>query len=212
MNAYTDTPGLTCDADHLYHFGSEIPLGVSEVMEDNRLESGKWFDESDSSRGRAIHAALALYARGKTRDDIIIWGELDEDLHGWFRSGADFLDMLRSDGAVILGVEVMRHHPLYRFAGTLDLVVFWRGYEWIIDHKSGKASRVTRFKLAAYDSLLGPTPNGLPRKRAAVELDRDGGRARLVEYNTPEHFHDANRFLSYLNTSRDRKIYAPKDA
>lgn len=207
---YEDTPGLTCDAEHVYHFSQETPLGVSEVMDEVGLESGKWFDEGDSSRGRAIHAVLAQYARGRTREDVLLWGDLDEDLYGWFASGADFLDMIRVEGGEVLGVEVMRRHPLYGYAGTIDLVVRWRGYEYCLDWKSGKASRVVRFKMKAYDMLLGAAPDGKPRKCAAVELDRDGGRAKPIEYNTSEHFNDGARFLAYLTTARDRRLFISK--
>lgn len=200
-------PALTCDDEHRYWLGAERLWGVNEVIQDNGLEEARWFKPEDSSRGQVIHIVLAGLARGLTFD----WAELDCDLHGWVKSGDAFLREIVADGAVILAVEKMAHSPLYRFAGTIDLLVLWRGYEWILDWKSGKASKVTRFKLAAYDALLGPTANGKPRRRAAVELDRDGGRAKMVEYNTPAHFHDANRFLSYLNTSRDRREFGPKE-
>lgn len=204
-------PILTRDAEHKYWLlepGRTKPeniLGVTEVMVQLGFESDEWFTETHSSRGTAIHAELANRARGHEPFPF-----LDPDLYGWCSSGDDFLRMLLADGAVILGVERMGYHPLYKFAGTIDLHVLWRGYEWVLDWKSGKASKVTRFKLAAYDTILGPTKNGLPRKRAAVEIQEDGSRARLVEYNKPENFHDGNRFLSYLNTARDLRVYAAK--
>lgn len=206
------TPILTRDDDHKYWVSElmkprENVLGVTEVMVDNRLESDRWFTPTDSSRGIALHAELANIARGYAPFPFI-----DPDLYGWRQSGMDFLAYILADGGVILHVEVMRYHTLYRFAGTIDLVVLWRGYEWVLDWKSGKASKVTRFKLAAYDTILGPALNGKQRKRAAIEIHEDGSRAKLVEYNEPKHFHDANRFLSYLNTTRDRREFAPKDA
>ncbi len=202
---------LRRDDDHKYWLTAppkpdENLLGVSEVMVDNRLETGRWFTETDSTRGIALHSELAAAARGHD-----VFPFLDPDLWGWRQSGLDWLAEKLADGAVVLGVEVMRYHPLYRFAGTVDLVILWRGYEWVIDWKSGKASGVTRFKLAAYDLILGPAANGKPRKRAAVEIQEDGSRARPVEYNTPAHFHDGNRFLSYLNTTRDRREFGPKE-
>jgi len=207
MFHYTDAPDLKRDDQHKYSLipSNENPLGVTEVMVDVGLESDDYFTETDSSRGIAIHAELANAARG-----IAPFPFLDPDLYGWRQSGLDKLAELLADGAVILGVEVMAYHPLYRFAGTVDLIVLWRGYEWILDWKSGKASKVTRFKLAAYDMILGPAKNGKQRKRAAIEVQEDGSRAKLIEYNTPDHFHDGNRFLSYLNTSRDRKTYGAK--
>lgn len=201
---------LVCDEDHKYWLVEpprprENMLGVTEVMVQLGFEDDTWYTETDSSRGIALHAELANIGRGGQPFPF-----LDPDLWGWRQSGIDFLAMLAADGATILGVEVMRYHPLYRYAGTIDLHVLWRKYEWVLDWKSGKASRVTRFKLAAYDTLLGPTRTGLPRKRAAVEIQEDGGHAKLIEYNKPEHFHDGNRFLSYLNTARDQRVYGSK--
>jgi hypothetical protein len=200
-------PVLTRDPDHKYWLAAppkpiENLLGVTEVMVDLGFESDRWFTETDSSRGHVLHAELEAAARGEEPFPFI-----DPDLYGWRQSGLDFLAYMIADGATILGVELMKFHPLYRFAGTIDLIVLWRGYEWVLDWKSGKASKVTRFKLAAYDLLLGPAANGKQRKRAAIEIHEDGSRAKLVEYNTPENFHDANRFLGYLGTSRDRKIF-----
>ena len=198
------TETLTRDEDHKYWIVKENILGVSEVMEDVGLQTGKWFTETDSSRGVAIHGELANIANGAEPFDF-----LDLDLYGWVKSGRDFLDYLIADGAVILKVELMTFHPIYRFAGTCDLIVLWRGYEWVLDWKSGKASKVTRFKLAAYDLLLGSTKNGKPRKRAAIELKKDGRRAKLVEYNGVEFFNDGSRFLAYLTTARDLKTFGP---
>ena len=203
---YENSPGLRLDEEHRYWVGDREIWGVSAVMADNRLVDAKWFDESSRSRGTAIHAELANIARGAEPFSF-----LDPDLVGWVKSGIDFLSMLRADGAEILGVEVMRHNALYDIAGTIDLVVRWNGSVWIFDHKSGKAARTTRFQAGAYDMILGPTEDGKPRRRAAVELQEDGGTAKIVGYNTVEHFHDANRFLGYLNTSRDRKAYGPKE-
>ena len=203
----TDTL-LRIDDEHKYWLLTENIFGVNEVIYDNRLESDEYFTETHSTRGKTLHAIFAGHARGLTFD----WGLLDPDLHGWVRSGINFLEYLIADGAVFLGIEIMRYNALYRVAGTIDLHVLWRGYEWILDHKSGKASKMTRFKLAAYDMILGPAKNGKPRKRAAIEVQKDGGRAKLVPYNGPDYFHDANRFLSYLNTSRDRKLFGAKDS
>lgn len=202
-----DAPDLRRDDDHKYFVGTEELWGVSAVLTDNRLIDDKWFTETHSSRGTAIHSELANIARGATPFCF-----LDPDLVGWVKSGTDFLAMLKDDGAEILGVEVMAYSQLYRVAGTMDLIVRWRGYFWIIDFKSGKAAKAARLQLAAYDVILGPTADGKPRKRAAVELQEDGSRARLIEYNSTEHFHDGNTFLALLTASRARQKYGPKPA
>ncbi|MES2155430.1 MAG: hypothetical protein V4510_09880 [bacterium] len=203
-------PLLTRDDDHKYWLidppkAPENLIGATEVEVEVGLENDDWYTDEHSSRGIAVHAELASAARG-----IQPYPFIDPDLFGWRQSGLDWLAEKLADGAVILGVEEMRWHPLYRFAGTLDIAMLWRGYEWVFDYKTGKASKVTRFKLAAYDMLRGPTANGKPRKRAAIELDRDGGRAHPVPYNDVEHHHDANHFLSHLTTARDKRAFGPK--
>lgn len=196
-------PDLRLDEDHRYWFGSEELWGVSAVLLDNRLVDPSWFDEKSRSRGVALHADLANVARGGQPFSFI-----DPDLYLWRQSGIDFLAMVLDDGGEILGVEEMHYHPLYKFAGTIDLRVRWRGYIWIFDLKSGKAAKATRFQLAAY-ALMVPSEDR-QIKRAAVELDRDGGRAVLREYNSLEYFHDGNTFLAFLTASRARQEFAPK--
>lgn len=202
---YETDPDLHRNHEHRYFVGDRELEGVTATLKDNGLVNDEWFTEEHSSRGMAIHAELANIARG-----LQPFAFIDPDLYAWRQSGIDFLDMLRTDGAEILGVEVMRYHHIYKYAGAMDLVVRWRGYEHVLDFKSGKATKATRYQLAAYDILLGPTQNHLPRKRAAVELDRDGGRIRLIEYNGVEYFGDSNTFLALLAASRTRKLCGAK--
>jgi hypothetical protein len=209
MKTAQEMPTLRIDENHKYFLGDENLLGVSEVLKDNRLIDDRWFDDESRDRGHVVHEILAGVARGLTFD----WDFLDTELHGWAKSGIGFLKELEADGAEILGVEEMRYHPLYRVAGTIDLrVLDARGYESIYDFKTGKAPKITRFQIAAYDMLLGPTANGKPRKKAAVEVQQDGSPARIIAYHGPEFYHDANRFLSFLNTTRDRREFAPKES
>lgn len=199
-------PVLRRDDEHRYFLGAEELWGVSAVLKDNGLIDDRWFDETSSSRGLAIHAELSNVARG-----IAPFSFIEPDLFGWCQSGYDFLDMLRADGHEIIGIAVMLYHNLYRFAGEYDLLTKKEGREYLYDFKSGKASKATRFQIAAYDLLLGPTKDGKPRKRAAVELQQDGDRARVLEYNSPDNFHDGNTFLALLTAARTRQQFGPKN-
>lgn len=196
---------LRRDDEHRYWLGTEELWGVSHVLRDNRLVDDKWYDETSRSRGTAIHSVLAGVARGLTFDPDL----LDPDLAGWVKSGVDFLTTIKADGAEILAAETMRYHSLYKFAGEIDLLCRQNGRMVIYDFKSGKAAKVARFQLAAYSLLVPLEPTGIPCKKAVVELQKDGSRAKLVEFNGPAFFHDSNRFLSFLNTTRDRREFAP---
>ncbi len=213
MNLIQNTPGLTIDAEHAYSFsGARVP-GVTEVLHGCGFVDTRWYTETHSSRGRAVHEVLAGTARGLTFD----WELLDVDLHGWTRSGVNFLSAIDADGGEILGVETMLYHPLYAFAGTVDLIVRgWRGADWILDYKTGAVQKWVRFQTAAYGLLVQNLPEVAARgkllKRAAVELDRDGARARIIEYNSVDHFNDGARFLAHLTTHRDRALFGARAA
>lgn len=174
------------------------------MLKEVGLIDDQWFDETSRSRGTAVHAEIANIARG-----FEPFSFLDPDLTGWVQSGIDFLAMLRSEGFEIVAVEKMHYHPLYKFAGEIDLLARKDAREYLYDFKTGKAAKATRFQLAAYSMLL-QTSNDKLIKRAAVELQEDGSRARIIEYNSTDNFHDGNRFLSYLNTARDKRLFGPK--
>lgn len=209
MNA-TDAPvELYRDSEHKYWLGRENLPGVNEVMTALGFEQDpRYYGASSSSRGSVVHQVLAGVALGRTFD----WDLLDPDLHGWVKSGISRLEYLKSRGAKIIGAEEMFFHPVYRFAGQIDLRYYLNGYVHIDDWKTGGAPATTRFKMGAYSLLVpqdGHSP--YPIKKAAVELDRNGGSARPVYYNETEHFHDGNRFVAYLTTFKDLKIFAPKE-
>ena len=206
--AVMDAPvELYRDDNHKYWLGRENIPGVNEVMTALGFEQDpRYFGESCSSRGSVVHQVLAGVALGLTFDEDL----LDPDLRGWVRSGITRLDYLRSKGAEILGAEEMFYHPIYKFAGQIDLRYRLGGRVCIDDWKTGAAPKTTRFKMGAY-SLLIPQANGLPVQKAAVEHDRNGGNAHPVYYNEPQHFHDGNRFVAYLTTFKDLRLYAPKE-
>ena len=202
---YLDTPGLICDADHVYHLGQETPDGVTDTLGAvGLLTDPRHFAEGSAERGIFIHAMLAAAARGYTFDMELV----DLEFRGWIQSGLDFLAAKLAEGAVILGVELRRFHPLYRFAGTIDLILLERGRVNVYDYKSGKAAKAVRFQLGAYGLLL---PEADRPRKFALELDRDGGKAHPIGYNELEHWHDGNRFLGYLTTARDVRTFGPKE-
>lgn len=196
------------DPEHKYWLGRERLLGVNETITGLGLEEDGFYTAGASNRGHVVHAVLAGVARGLTFD----WDLLDPDLHGWVKSGILWLDHMRTDPDFeIMGVEEMRFHPTFRFAGQIDLVVRWRGYLWIMDWKSGKASKMTRFKMGAYAMLFSPPTAILQTKKAAIELQADGSCARPVYFNETQHFHDGNRFVAYHTTLKDKILYGPKE-
>ena len=196
---------LRRDDEHRYFVGNREVEGVTATLKDVGLINDEWFTDGHSSRGVAIHAEMSSLARGA--EPFMF---LDPDLTGWVKSGQDFLTMLKAECHEIAGVEVMRWHRLYAFAGQMDLITLRENRIYIWDFKSGKALKTTRFQLAAYSMLVQPVIGEKMVKRAAVELQEDGGRAKVIEYNTPAHFHDGARFLSYLTAARDRREFGPK--
>lgn len=193
---------LRLDRQHRYWLGAEEILGTSFILADNGLVDSSWFTEEARSRGTVVHQVLAGIHSGYTFN----WDDLHEKLHGFVRSGLAFRDRMKYE---VLDVEQMRWHPIYRFAGTLDLRIRMNDYEYILDWKTGKAAKATRYQLAAYDLLAGPPKTFKFRKKICVELREDGGMPSIVEYNDPMYLHDDLSFLAFLETTRKRMEIKP---
>lgn len=195
----------TVDAS-LFHFDKEKHLytlrrgstilrlpSVSEVILDNGLTDARWFDETSRSRGSVVHTVLAGYARGLMFD----WAMLDEDLHGYVRSGMRLLDFLK---AQVLETEIPRYHPNWLYAGTADIILARQGSEIVADWKTGDMPNTTDYQVWAYDMLQ---PIRKARQHWGIKLHKDGAIATIHELDDDRYAGD--RFLNLLATTRERQ-------
>ena len=148
-------------------------------------------DEGYLQRGRAVHIATQYMDEGDLRRDY-----RTKPIEGYL----DAYDKFKRQTKIqILKIELAMFSRLYRFAGTLDRLVLWNGYEWVLDIKSGPSPAWGGYQTGGYDLLL-PAAAKM-RKRACLELRADGS-YNLTPHQDP---HDRATFLSLLTTYYARR-------
>jgi hypothetical protein len=138
--------------------------------------------------GTAVHLACEL-------DDNDELDEIDDALVPYVLAWQLFK---AQTGVEILLNERRLHHPVLRYAGTLDRLVSMRGAVWMLDIKTA-ADPVPSYgaQLAAYVELIHATEGdaSLPIRRGTVHL-RDDGTYRLAEFKNPN---DKAAFMACLS-------------
>lgn len=162
----------------------------STVFSDLNFVDPRFFTPGSRARGRAVHAGLHYALKG-----TLDWATLEKPLHGYVESGLRLVERLKPK---IIRMETALYDPTFDFAGMLDIDWELDGWRWIVDWKSGKAPKVTRYQIAAYEMLARVTaPRFVHWKRAAIELQEDGSTANLVRYD--DHT-DAAGWINLLRT------------
>lgn len=187
---------LTFDeATHTYRLDGVVLPSVTTIMKP--LYDFSFVNELTleiaSKRGVEVHKACEMY-------DL---DDLDESsLEGWqwinyFKAWKRF----RAESGYVPHLTEMRvHHPLLKFAGTLDSKGEMAGAEVIIDRKTtASLSPAIGVQLAAYEEALRQEDKKLPKmKRYAVQL-RPDGTYRLQPY---EKSTDWSTFVALMNLKR----------
>lgn len=142
---------------HTYHVdGVRVP-SVTQILRAvfRQFEASEWHLQ----RGTAVHAAAAFIARGIEFDyDPVIAGQVAA-CRKWFTD----------TGAVPMYIEEAVCHPVYRYAGTCDLVCKIGGKLVIVDWKATVTPHC-QWQLGAYEAA-----GGFGCKRGfAVQLNEDG--------------------------------------
>lgn len=179
---------------HTYRLDGHPLPSPSSVFQDLGLVDSRWYKTEDRARGRAVHAGLNYALKG-----TLDWSTLHPDLHGYVRSGLLWIERCRP---VVRRMETSLYHPIHRFAGTFDVEWELDGWFWIVDFKSGKAPRVTKYQTAAYAMMASNPGTTRPHKRAALELQEDGSMANLITYD--DHT-DGAGWLNLLGAYRIRQ-------
>lgn len=154
-------------------------------------------------RGVAIHRTVEL--------DVA--GTLDEDaLPEWLLPVlANWRKFVADAGVTVIESERRVYHPLYRYAGTLDLLVDMRHaatHAFIDVKRSFVAGEATGVQIAAYrDAYIAEIPYGRPEKRLrrakrfALRLNENAP-YRLDEFTDESHLNDFKTLLAYYNVKR----------
>ncbi len=166
---------LTLDEiTHQYRLGDQPVLGVSHILEAAAITDKRWVTEEGLLRGTHIHSTVELHVKNDLDES-----RLDPRLHGYLAAWKAFERESGFKVDQVEGVwqcEVKRHHPLYRYAGKIDLIGSIGGRRFVIDLKSGDPDVWHGFQLAGYAMLEegNGSRQSARRERANVYVRPDG--------------------------------------
>lgn len=165
-----ELPELVFKTDnHTYWLnGANIP-GVSELMKPLSSAMYKTIDQAvlnaAADRGSAVHEAIENFLQYGIED-------CDPAFSGYFDA---FMAWYKEFHPEVLACEVMVYNKLYRYGGTVDLLVRIKGKLWLIDVKTtAKINHMlTNVQLVAYGQAL-ESHGVLPDHKAVLQLKNDG--------------------------------------
>jgi len=135
--------------------------------------------------GRKVHRTIELYDNNEL-DDSELHPLLKNYLEQWKKFKKDF-------GLHIIESEIKMFHPIYKYAGTIDVLGRIDDYYVIIDIKSGGEIPAHSIQTSAYKEMIEKNTKIKIRRRFAVYLTEEN-------YNVVEHKNkDLNIFLSALS-------------
>ncbi len=193
--------GLELDLeDHTYRFDGEIVPGMSEICASLGIVDRSHFTDYGRERGTAVHQALQFHMEGG-----VDWSTVEERVKPYVDGALLFL----SDAKVVIGpgthVERPLFHPLFRCAGTPDLVCEAFGEPCVPDWKSGGIGEAAGLITAGYESMARIayplSGKARTRRRMAIQL-LPTGKYRKTDFQEGfdySHFQSAvslyNRFI-----------------
>lgn len=205
------TPPLRIDFDeeaHRYIVNGEEWLSVTTVLQRVGLIdfSGipRGILEAAQRRGTRVHLAAHYLTEGTLDWDSVVLEE-----RGYVEAAAAFLKAAEFE---VLAQERRIAHPTYRYAGTTDIIGWWRGLPAVGDYKTGDPDDVAAdLQLAAYAEALRAAPPiewfdfvpTTPIARVSIRLFKDG-RFQSETYDRPENVRDFPKFLAALTTAQEQ--------
>jgi hypothetical protein len=162
--------GLELDLeDHVYRMDGAIVPGMSEITTALGIVDRSYFTDYGRERGTAVHTALEYHLGGG-----LDWASVDERVKPYVEGAILFLDDAKVKPGPGTHVERPLFHPLYRCAGTPDLVCEAFGEPCVPDWKSGGIGEAAGLITAGYESMARIayplTGKGATRRRMAIQL------------------------------------------
>ena len=155
---------LTIDENHIYRWDGEVVPGVNEILGDMGIIQGQQFmTEESAAKGKRRHKVLEDWNEG-----ILDWSTVAQEDYFYIMAWQEFCDDL---GFVPQASEVQVYHPLWHYAGTLDVFGNDDEDDWILDVKTGGSiPRWTRLQLSLYREAFRTTDEKYAPKLGVVHL------------------------------------------
>jgi len=151
---------------HVYTFDGRVVPGVTSILQDSFGVKPYW-SEWHAQKGTAIHRAIHLLVL-----DLLDWSSVDARIKGRLEA---FQKFILETGFRVVTTELSLFSNLWRFAGTLDLIVEDGAKDKIlIDIKPPSAEPIVDLQLAGYSLLLDETGESKTKRAACVCLKDNG--------------------------------------
>lgn len=160
-------------ADHSYttEKGEQL-VPVTRVLEEFGFLDTRWYTEAARDRGTAVHEAIKLIATGVLSIDDYRHTEIVGYLHAYNR-------FIRQTGYIVNYVEHPVWHDVMRYAGTGDAVGALKGFNTLVDFKTGASEFWHGLQGAAYRLAWNERYPDAPIQRFRVVQLRDDGNYRV---------------------------------
>ena len=174
-------------AKHEYRLGGRLLPSVGQVLKGMGLiHEGS---EEAMRRGKAIHTAIALLARGR-----LDWSTVSDAILPYLTAYETFAGHAKFRPSRI---EEPMYHMVYDFAGTPDLIGMVGDELWIVEVKSGQKEAWHELQTGAY-LLLVESGRKEFIKRVGLYLDKFGNYSLWPHTN----YYDGQTFLAFLTAWR----------
>ena len=154
---------------HLYTMDGVVIPSVTQIMQPLSAAHYKGVDDGvlakAAEKGTAVHESAELYLRYQVDD-------CPAEYHGYMDGFIQFVDEYKPE---VIDTEKRLYHPLYRYAGTADLLCKIDGKVTLIDYKTtvSVADKLVRVQLEAYAQALAQEGVRIEQK-GILHLSKEG--------------------------------------
>lgn len=146
---------------HVYSVDGVVFPSVTQIVS-RVIPRQHYADDWYLRRGSMVHKAVAMLLHG-----VLDMHSLDPRILGYVNAAAKAISENAGDFANDMEVEMARHHPVLRYAGTYDFLFLTNLWDW----KTGDDPQ-TEIQLGGYVALI--EPRRKVKSCSAIELHDDG--------------------------------------
>jgi hypothetical protein len=187
---------ITCDENHIYRVDEIIVPGVSEILGNVGISDFSAVPEAILDRainwGHAVHSTTELWDR-----QTLNLNKLDPQLIPALELWKDFLK--KYDLKLYPEwIEKLSFNKKWRYGFTPDRVAQYKGYNILIDIKTGIVTKATKVQTAAY--RMGIEEEGITiKERWVVYIGKDKIKIDNLDKDTSEYARHKTVFMNALN-------------
>lgn len=177
--------GITFDEEHhIYTVNGEVIPSVTTILKKAGL-TPDWSNVPDiewyADRGKAIHTATEMWENGTLDDD-----SLDPRIVGHVEAYKSFR---RDFPATVTAQEIMLWHPVYKYAGRIDMVIEGNSHYKLFLKKTGKYKLVEVTNIRTHfnvflSALVEVTGNRTEAQREIARINLEQWRKRNIKEGT----------------------------